>query len=1043
MSAKSWMRSWLVTPRSFDRLSRRCFVATGLIVAVVLLSWTVSTGSVTLPGRVDRPMAPLTAWILFGLAVTLFRLHLRPDDRWARRSAAVVGGLVFVAGTWVIVTVGTDEPGAFPIGVMTPVAAVVLMTAAAASLLASSSWKSRVQRQVEATLGLLVAFAGLGVLLGHVMNVPTALGQPMPAASTGVAFFTLGLGIGLGRAAHAWPDLVVPSLTPAERRARARTLALGVGMAVGACAALIAVFAWVNAGNQHGAAQRLLATAANEHAREIAEWFEQRSSDAEALARNPLISDELRRLLGTSDSTPMQRDVLSWMESLTRSRQFLSVVLVDPAARIRFQVPPNAARTEADEMTAARTILTTGETRIVDAMDTQGSGDRLSWVVPLGGTPPVAALIMVSNPEQHLWPDLNRWFDRTSSAEVVMIRQDGDDVVFLNAPHQTAGAPRRLRMAEQPWVPAIRALTGESGEVYALDYRGVPVIAAMRRIERTPWALVLKVDQREVDTQVWHDTWLIAVTIGAVFIVVMLSGVSVWLRREAGVSRHVAQLATAIAQTPMSVVITDLTGAISYVNPMFTTVTGYTSEEAIGQNPRILKSGTHDVAFYRQLWDTVATAGVWTGEIHNRRKTGELFWESATISQLRNERGELFGYVAIKRDITAEKQGAIELDQVRAQLTQAQKMESVGRLAGGVAHDFNNMLAVILGHAEIALEGLSEHDQRREHLVEILQAGQRSADLTRQLLAFARKQAIRPKVVDLNDSVGNMLKMLRRLIGENIEVRWVPGPDLWPVHIDPAQVDQILANLSVNARDAIAGGGVVTITTANVHVTPEVVRGLPRWRVGEFVELTISDSGCGMTPDVLSHLFEPFFTTKEAGKGTGLGTATVYGIVTQNQGFIHVDSTVGVGTHMRVFLPRVAGHGADVTTDAPMALPMGTETVLLVEDEPAMLETCRRMLVHLGYTVLPCQSPEEAQTTLVTYTGRIHLLLTDVVMPGGSGRDLAEATRRADPSIKVLFMSGYTAELLAGTDGPAGGVGCLAKPFSTAELATKLREALS
>ncbi|MBL8626711.1 MAG: PAS domain S-box protein [Myxococcales bacterium] len=339
------------------------------------------------------------------------------------------------------------------------------------------------------------------------------------------------------------------------------------------------------------------------------------------------------------------------------------------------------------------------------------------------------------------------------------------------------------------------------------------------------------------------------------------------------------QTSMAVEQSPVAIEVTGIDGTIEYVNPWFTRVTGYAAAEVIGQHARILKSGHTPPERYDELWATIRAGQVWEGELQNRRKDGGLFWEHATISPLRNAAGEVTHYVAVKEDITARKAADAAQALLQAELAQAQKLESVGRLAGGVAHDFNNMLGAILGLTELVMLDLGPGHASYGDLVDIRSAAQRSAELTRQLLSFARRQPIRPQVVDLNDAVGGMLKLLRRLIGEDIELAWHPAAALWPVEVDPSQIDQILANLAVNARDAIAGVGRLTLATANVDVDAARAARTPEARPGAYVRLTVADTGCGMDADVLAHMFEPFFTTKEPGKGTGLGAATVYGIV--------------------------------------------------------------------------------------------------------------------------------------------------------------------
>jgi two-component system, cell cycle sensor histidine kinase and response regulator CckA len=375
------------------------------------------------------------------------------------------------------------------------------------------------------------------------------------------------------------------------------------------------------------------------------------------------------------------------------------------------------------------------------------------------------------------------------------------------------------------------------------------------------------------------------------------------------------------------------------------------------------------------------------------------------------------------------------------QLRQAQKMESVGRLAGGVAHDFNNMLGVILGYAEMAMELVDPAAQLHAYLREIRGAAQRSADLTRQLLAFARKQAVSPRVLDLNETVSGMLAMLRRLIGEDIELLWRPWSELWPVKMDPTQVHQILANLSVNARDAIVGVGRLTIETRNAVLDEAYCTAHEGFTPGDYILLTVGDTGTGMDKETLEHLFEPFFTTKEVGKGTGLGLATVYGTVKQNLGFINVYSELRRGTTFEIYLPRAE---CSVTAVAAItAKPAhGSETVLLAEDEQAILSLSRTILEQYGYTVLAARSPSEALTIAEKHGSRIDLLVTDMVMPGMNGKELKDRLSAFYPGIKVLFMSGYSPDVVAYQGLTDEGIEFLQKPFSVKSLAQKVREIL-
>ncbi|MFP4650723.1 MAG: ATP-binding protein, partial [Desulfobacterales bacterium] len=402
-----------------------------------------------------------------------------------------------------------------------------------------------------------------------------------------------------------------------------------------------------------------------------------------------------------------------------------------------------------------------------------------------------------------------------------------------------------------------------------------------------------------------------------------------------------------------------------------------------------------------------------------------------------DEKGDIEGAVVINQDVT-------EREKLQCQLNQAQKMESVGRLAGGVAHDFNNMLSIINGYAEITIDMLDPGHPVRQNIREIYNAGTRSADIVKQLLAFARRQTISPRQLDLNDTISGMLKMLQRLIGENIELTWHPGNNLWPVKIDPSQVDQIMANLAVNARDAISNVGKLTIETKNVVCDEEYCKAYAYFIPGQYVMLAVSDDGCGMETEIQSNLFEPFFTTKETGKGTGLGLSTIYGIVKQNNGFINVYSEPGIGTTFKIYLPRhETDEVSDISTKAPTEhMPTGSETILLVEDETPILRMARATLEKLGYTVLTAASPKYALELARDHDGEVHLLITDLVMPEMNGRDLALHLAGDNPELKTLYMSGYTADVIARHGIIDEGVKFIQKPFSLKDLAAKVRDAI-
>ena len=470
----------------------------------------------------------------------------------------------------------------------------------------------------------------------------------------------------------------------------------------------------------------------------------------------------------------------------------------------------------------------------------------------------------------------------------------------------------------------------------------------------------------------------------------------------------------------------------AWVNPEL----GYTREEAYGRNPSVLKSGRHDAAFYGALWAAISRGEIWSGRLCNRRKDGTCFDEDASITPVRGADGRITHYIAVKRDISA-------VRSLEEQLLHAQKMEAIGRLAGGIAHDFNNILTTINGYSEMLADAAPPDSPLAADLAEILGAGRRAAMLTRQLLLFSRRAPADPVTLDLRVPVRTLEKMLRRTVGEDIrlDIRLSAEP-LW-VTGDAGQLDQVIMNLAVNARDAMPGGGVLTLSAREETLVAGLVDDLEVVPAGAYVALTIADDGAGMTPEVKARIFEPFFTTKEKGKGTGLGLATVFGIVKQNGGHIRVDSAPGKGAAFTVYLPRADAppSSSEVGPDMDASPARGDETVLVVEDQADLLRLVTRTLTAQGYRVRAFGSASTALEVVKTQTEPLHLLLTDVVMPKMSGIELAKKVLAHHPEAQILYMSGYTDgrldELASGSAAPL-----LLKPFSPAVLCRRVRAAL-
>ncbi len=498
------------------------------------------------------------------------------------------------------------------------------------------------------------------------------------------------------------------------------------------------------------------------------------------------------------------------------------------------------------------------------------------------------------------------------------------------------------------------------------------------------------------------------------------------------------QLSAAIDQAGEAVIITNPNGTITHVNPAFERITGYSYNEVIGQNPRFFKHEQSETDFYQQFWFTVSAGEVWHGRMVNRKKDGTLYTSDATITPVRGENGAIVSYVGIQHDVTSQLQ-------LEEQLRQSQKMEEIGRLAGGIAHDFNNLLTVINGYSDLLLTRYPDpQDPQRLDLEQIKKAGTRASALTHQLLAFSRKQPLQPQVLNLNHVVNNAHQLLRRLIGEDLELTLDLNPNLVQVMADPGQFEQIILNLAVNARDAMSQGGKLVIATDNVILDEVSVRPHAEVMPGSYVLLAVTDTGTGMNQDTLAHIFEPFFTTKEQGKGTGLGLATVQSIVRQHGGHIWVDTALGQGTTFKVYLPQLKTLSElPQESSSPSELPRGSETILVVEDELSVREIMCHILQANGYTIHQAASgPEAINFCQETQPENIHLLLTDMVMPGMNGQSLASNLRKRYPQLKVLFTSGYLESNLARETTSEISVVFLQKPFTPDTLTRKVREIL-
>ncbi len=483
-----------------------------------------------------------------------------------------------------------------------------------------------------------------------------------------------------------------------------------------------------------------------------------------------------------------------------------------------------------------------------------------------------------------------------------------------------------------------------------------------------------------------------------------------------------------------SIILTNKTGVILFANEAFCSMTGYALEEVLGKTTHFLKSGKHDAAFYSKLWETILAGRSWQGEIFNRRKDGTLYHEEMTITPIREADGQISHFIAIKKDLTRQTQW-------REQWHHTQKLETIGQLAGGVAHEFNNLLTIIHGNARLTLsDGDRLTEENRRCLQQITGAAERAANLTRYLLAFGQKQKIHFQPVNLNHIIGSFIKMLKRLIGEQVVLQCSLTEDLPAVSADVGMIEQMLINLIVNARDAMPDGGSLTVRAEPVHIDTAHLGAHHDAKPGDCVCVTVSDTGSGIYPEYLPRIFEPFFSTKEVGEATGLGLATVCSIVKQHHGWIEVSSQCGSGTTFKIFLPAISDATKNEVQPAEQHPATGSEKILLVEDDTAVRMVARDVLEASGYQVWVASDGLEALNIWKANAPQIDLLLADIIMPGGlNGRELADRLRGERPALKVILMSGYGPDHLAKIQA-SGRI--LSKPFSLESLTRAVRNCL-
>ena len=921
-----------------------------------------------------------------------------------------------------------------------------------------------------------------------------------------------------------------------------------------------------------GEVHKQLLAIADMRVKHIASWRAQRIGEGRVVARNRIAVAALERLVKGRSPAAERAAIEHWLDVLCRELRYAGATLTDAKGNLLLTRGRLFGPTHhiAD---LARAVAGLPD---VDLTDLHLHGDappHLGLNVPLRAAPDAPAfgsLLIGLDPNDYLYPLLQGWPTPSGTAESLLVRREGDGVLFLSPLRKRSHAEARLRLPlSDTHVAAVRAVSGEQGPIEASDYSGTRVFAAVQSVPGTSWRLVSKLDAEEVLAPL---RWRSAVAGALAAALISIAGAVVfvlWRRHQLRIYREryesEARFRGAFEQVAVGMSQLSLDGRFLRVNQQYSEITGYSREELLSMTDAGL---THpdDRAADRDHVEPILRGEKTTARWKKRymRKDGETIWVAVTISPLRiaektpyllgvveditahvqalehlrhseerfrqlverapegilvsrgleiryanpeavrmfgaesgarmvgasildyihpdeheesTERclravagasvgragrrlrkvtgeefpGEVQGggivydgqpaALAFFRDVTDQKRAEEERLSLERGLRQAQKMESVGRLAGGVAHDFNNHLTVINGYCDMLLESLPPDNPMREELAEIRGAGDRAAALTQQLLAFSRKQIVEPKPIVLNTVVEEFGRLVRRLIGDDVEVATEPAADLGAVMADRGQMHQVLMNLAVNARDAMPGGGSILVATANADLNTDdpILQDAPP---GRYIVLTVADTGFGMSPDTLQKIFEPFFTTKPLGVGTGLGLATVYGIVQQRDGFIRVSSEPGRGTTFRIYLPRIDAAEEATAGRSSVAPAGGDETVLVVEDQPEVRRLATTILKKNGYRLLEAANGTEALGIAGEFHAPIDLLVTDVVMPAMTGRELASRLQVSRPALKVLYLSGYSSDVIARQGVLEAGVEYLPKPFAPVELAAKVREVL-
>lgn len=811
------------------------------------------------------------------------------------------------------------------------------------------------------------------------------------------------------------------------------------------------------------AMQDQLSSVANLKMEQIGAWRRERLGDAQILSRSLLALSENGARRSLRDYVRSMSPILA---AYKEEYGYRSMIVTDTAGRVVEDVGGTAkARVYLDTM-AIRHVVVERKKRFVDFYRCPGcSRTRLDLLAPLLGPDTAGAiagvLVLVCAPEYFLYPLVQTWPVPSRTSETLLLRQDGKSVVYLNELRHRKGTTLRLRIPiNAQGLAAAEVARGGEGLIQGTDYRGVEVLAVGRHIPDSPWYIEAKVDKEEVFAPLRAVMRTVALVVGLFIIVVGSLIMSWWMTRERKIfkKQYLAEASLRQAQEGLKqseekyrglvdsvddAILIVQEGAIKFLNPRAVEVAGFSSEELMGkQFLGFIHPDDRQMVMDNYVKRMKGERVPSRYEFRLMSVNGKEKW--VEIGAIRIDWSGKPATLNFLTDTTERRRLEKEKERLVSQLLQAQKMEAIGTLAGGVAHDFNNLLSIISGYTALALEKMAESDPLHADLTQVGNAAAKAAGVVRQLLLFGRKHPILLQPVNLNNTVKSLVKMLERVIGENIAVQFDAGKDLWPLEGDEGTIEQVIMNLAVNARDAMPDGGKLTIRTENAAVDQEYCRQHSAARPGRFVRLSLSDSGTGMDEFIQEHIFEPFYTTKAVGKGTGLGLSVVLGIVQQHKGWIEVQSEPGKGTTFEVYFPSTSEMPREESKEeaAPGSLRGNGERIMLVEDHQEVRFLANEILTTNGYVVLTASSAKDALALFEKESGKFNLIFSDVGLPDKSGVWLVEELLKHG-KIPVLFCSGFTDEKSNWDYMKSKNIRFLRKPYSIPDLLAAVKEVLA